>query len=44
MNRVDLAANRYKSGEPESVKFLPQKANSYVIAGNIRFDEQISSS
>ena len=39
MNRVVLAANGYKSGELESVKFLPQTANSYVIAGNIRFDE-----
>ena len=36
MNRVGLAANGYKSGELESVKFLPQTANSY---GNIRFDE-----
>ena len=39
MNRVGLAANGYKSGELESVKFLSQTANSYVIAGNIRFDE-----
>ena len=38
MNRVGLAANEYKSGELESVKFLPQTANSYVII-NIRFDE-----
>ena len=39
MNQVGLAANGYKSGELESVKFLQQKANSYVIAGNIRFYE-----